>query len=101
MEDSKGNRATVKIEDHIRNGSNGKNELHLTICKGRTVRAMGILYADEYGDTVLRVRNCEEVVWVPPGTYFNPKTGDPILLPAGIMICSLIGLRLLKKRKPV
>lgn len=101
LEDGNGNRAIVKIEDHIRNGSDGKNELHLTIRKGRTVRAMGILHVDEYGDTVIRVRNCEEVVWVPPGTYFNPKTGDPIFLTAGFMVFSLAGLLLLKKRKPI
>ena len=97
--DETGSKAIIRIEDNIRNGSDGKNELHLTICKGRTVRAMGILYTDEYGDTILRVRNCEEVVWVPPGTYFNPKTGDPIFLPAGMTAVSLMGLLLLKKRK--
>ena len=101
LEDGNGNKAIVKIEDYIRNGSDGKNDLHLTICKGRTVRAIGILYADEYGSTVIRARNCEEVVWVPPGTYFNPKTGDPIFLSVGIMAVSLAALLLLKKRKPI
>ena len=101
LEDETGNKAVVKIEDYIRNGSIGKNDLHLTIRKGRTVRAMGILYVDEYGDTVIRARNCEEVIWVPPGTYYNPKTGDSIFLAVGIMAFSLAGLLLIKKRKPI
>ena len=43
----------------------------------RTVRAIGLLHMDEYGTTVLRVRNCDEVAYVPPRKDpTNPKTGD-------------------------
>ena len=41
------------------------------------VRAMGLLHRDEFGKPVLRVRNCDEVVYVPPVLDpSNPKTGD-------------------------
>ena len=77
LKDGKGNTAHVHIEDYIFSGATGKNTLHEDIKKGRTVRAMGILHKDENGDAVIRVRNCEEVVYVPPRkVYINPKTGD-------------------------
>lgn len=98
--DEEGHPARIKIEDYIFAGSDGSNDLHKTIRKGRTVRALGLLHIDEYGDTVLRVRNCEEVVWVPPGTYLNPRTGD-FRLPAAAALPALsaAGLLLLKRRK--
>ena len=38
---------------------------------------MGLLHIDEYGKTVIRVRNCDEVAYVPPRLDpSNPKTGD-------------------------
>ena len=100
LQDSGNRLARVKIEDYIGNGSDGGNDLHKTIRKGRTVRAMGLLHIDEYGDTVIRVRNCEEVVWVPPLhlEVTNPKTGDPVFLPVIPMILSLAALLALKKR---
>lgn len=100
LEDGNGNQAKIHIEDYIRNGSDGDNDLHKRIRKGRTVRAAGLLHINEYGDTVLRVRNCEEVVWVPPRRYLNPKTGDH-LLPGAIvsLILSVSGIFLLTRRK--
>ena len=100
LQDSQNRVARVKIEDYIGNGSDGGNDLHKTIRKGRTVRAIGLLHMDEYGDTVIRVRNCEEVVWVPPLhlEVTNPKTGDPVFLPVVPMAVSLAALLLLKKR---
>jgi len=102
LEDESGNQAKVHIEDYIGNGSDGENDLHKSIRRGRTVRAMGLLHIDEYGDTVIRVRNCEEVVYVPPRTLFslNPLTADT-LLPGAItaMAASLLALVLLRKRK--
>lgn len=77
LKDIVGDLATVMIEDFIGSGAYGTNELAKDIQVGRTVRAMGLLHVDEYGATVLRVRNCEEVVYVPPvADITNPKTGD-------------------------
>ena len=100
LQDKQNRLARIRIEDYIGNGSDGGNDLHKTIRKGRTVRAMGLLHIDEYGDTVIRVRNCEEVVWVPPlhVEVTNPKTGDPVFLPVWPMAVSFIALLLLKKR---
>lgn len=100
LKDEQNRLAQVKIEDYIFAGSDGKNDLHKTIRRGRTVRAMGILHIDEYGDPVIRVRNCEEVVWVPPLRLLNPDTGDISLGPAAMaMALSLMGLVLLRKKK--
>lgn len=98
LKDDNNNLARVKIEDYIFAGSDGENDLHKTIRRGRTVRAMGILHMDEYGDTVIRVRNCEEVVWVPPLRLLNPDTGDSVFLPVIPMVLSFLGLVMLKKR---
>ena len=77
MTDTAGNLARVLIEDYIFSGSTGKNELQETVRKNRTIRAMGILHTDADGNPVIRVRNCAEVVYIPPRTvYINPKTGD-------------------------
>lgn len=83
LEDSKGETVRVTIEEYIRNGSDGENPLEKMIRKNRTIRAVGLLHQDDYGAAVIRVRNCEEVVWVPQKDYVNPKTGDPLtgLLP--------------------
>lgn len=100
LEDDNGHLVRVKIEDYIFNGSDGENELHKKIRKGRTIRATGLLHMDEYGEAVIRVRNCEEVVWVPPRNYRNPKTGD-FLLPCASFCAgaSLTALLLLRKQK--
>lgn len=75
LKDGYGGTATVVIEQ--------KNQLAKEIKKGRTVRAMGIGFLDGQGEPILRVRNPEEVVDVPPKTIVpdkaNPKTGDPLL----------------------
>lgn len=79
LKDIRGDLATVLIEEEITSGAYGTNELAAQIKKGRTVRAMGLLHMDEYGETVLRVRNCDEVVYIPPtADPTNPKTGDGI-----------------------
>ena len=81
VEDIQGGRATILIEDYIRSGAYGTNELASQVKLGRTVRAMGLGHLDENGAPVLRVRNCEEVVYVPPlPDPSNPKTGDSGLL---------------------
>ena len=86
-------------------GATEKNDLASQVKKGRTVRAIGILHLDSDGTPVLRVRNCDEVVYVPPvpvslGSRRNPRTGDLIWIAVGVMVLSGIGLAvLLKKRK--
>lgn len=102
LKDKAGTIVRVLIEETIGNGSDGENDLHLRIRKGRTVRAAGLLHTDELGNTVIRVRNCEEVVYVPPRRfpYLNPRTGDPVLpLSCTVLCLSAGGLLLLKPRK--
>ena len=38
---------------------------------------MGLVHINDAGETVIRVRNCDEVVYVPPVIdVSNPDTGD-------------------------
>ena len=76
LKDHLGDTAVVLIEDGIGSGADGTNTLAQSVRVGRTVRAMGICHRVK-DDTVLRVRNCEEVVCIPPEPDpSNPKTGD-------------------------
>jgi hypothetical protein len=95
LKDAKGDLAEILIEPYILSGSTGKNDLALEIQKGRTVRARGILHLDEAGKPVLRVRNCDEVVYVPPNII--PKTGDDIAF--AMITMALSGGILLRLRK--
>lgn len=105
LKDGNGDFAEILIEDGIVSGADGKNNLASQVKKGRTVRAIGILHLDSDGTPVLRVRNCDEVVYVPPvpvslGSRRNPRTGDLIWIAVGVMVLSGIGLAvLLRKRK--
>lgn len=105
LKDGNGDFAEILIEDGIVSGADGKNNLASQVKKGRTVRAIGILHLDSNGTPVLRVRNCDEVVYVPPvpvslGSRRNPRTGDLIWIAVGVMVLSGIGLAvLLRKRK--
>lgn len=104
LEDAWGDRATVMIEDCIGSGAYGANELASEVKIGRKIRAMGLLHIDSNGIPVLRVRNCEEVVWVPPiprpGDRQNPYTGDCIGMAVAVGSISASALVLLwKKRK--
>ena len=77
LRDSQGGQATVLIEDTILSSSHGTNSLASKIKKGRTVKAAGLLHIDEYGKSVLRVRNCDEVRYIPAVVdVSNPRTGD-------------------------
>ena len=77
IRDASGDLATVVVEENIGSGAYGTNELTTEVKNSRCVRAMGLLHIDEYGKTVLRVRNCDEVAYVPPRSDpSNPKTGD-------------------------
>lgn len=105
LKDGNGDLAEILIEDDIVSGADGENDLASQVKEGRTVRAIGILHLDSVGRPVLRVRNCDEVVYVPPvpvslGSRRNPRTGDLIWIAVGVMVLSGIGLAvLLKKRK--
>lgn len=77
LKDVVGDLATVVIEDAIRSGTTGKNELAGQVKVGRTVRVIGLLHRTGTGESVIRVRNCDEVVYVvPKADSTNPKTGD-------------------------
>lgn len=105
LKDGDGDFAEILIEDGIVSGADWVNNLASRVKKGRTVRAIGLLHLDSDGTPVLRVRNCDEVVYVPPvpvslGSRRNPRTGDLIWIAVGVMVLSGIGLAvLLKKRK--
>ncbi len=104
LKDGNGDFAEILIEDGIVSGADGKNNLASQVKKGRTVRAIGILHLDGDGTPVLRVRNCDEVVYVPPvpvslGSRRNPRTGDLIWIAVGVMVLSGIGLAVLLNKK--
>lgn len=104
LKDGNGNLAEILIEDNIVSGATEKNDLASQVKKGRTVRAIGILHLDSVGRPVLRVRNCDEVVYVPPvpvslGSRRNPRTGDLIWIAVGVMVLSGIGLAVLLRKK--
>ena len=103
LKDGNGDLAEILIEDGIVSGADGENDLASQVKKGRTVRAIGILHLDD-GTPVLRVRNCDEVVYVPPvpvstGSRKNPRTGDLIWIAVGVMALSGIGLAVLLRKK--
>jgi len=78
VKDVVGDTARVEIEDVIRSGSTGKNTLAEKIKKSCAVRVLGLLHVNAAGETVIRVRNCDEVVYVPPKPDpSNPRTADP------------------------
>ena len=77
IQDIRGDQAAVVIEPYILSGSLGVNNLAQQVKVGQVVRAIGLCHRTEAGETVLRVRNCDEVVLVPPlPDSTNPKTGD-------------------------
>lgn len=104
LKDGNGDLAEILIEDNIVSGADGKNNLASQVKRGRTVRAIGLLHLDSDGTPVLRVRNCDEVVYVPPvpvflGSRRNPRTGDLIWIAVGVMVLSGIGLAVLLNKK--
>lgn len=104
LKDGDGDFAEILIEDGIVSGADWMNDLASRVKKGRTVRAIGLLHLDSDGTPVLRVRNCDEVVYVPPvpvslGSRRNPRTGDLIWIAVGVMVLSGIGLAVLLNKK--
>ena len=81
VKDIRGGKAVVEIGETILSGTTGENRLAKTVKKGRTVMAAGIVHINEQGETVIRVRDCDEVVYVPPeADPSNPPTGDRFAL---------------------
>ncbi len=104
LKDGNGDLAEILIEDDIVSGADGENDLASQVKEGRTVRAIGILHLESDGTPVLRVRNCDEVVYVPPvpvslGSRRNPRTGDLIWIAVGVMVLSGIALAVLLRKK--
>ena len=104
LKDGNGDFAEILIEKGIVSGADGKNDLASQVKEGRTVRAIGILHLESDGTPVLRVRNCDEVVYVPPvpvslGSRRNPRTGDLIWIAVGVMVLSGLALAVLLRRK--
>lgn len=104
LKDGNGDLAEILIENGIVSGADGENDLASQVKKGRTVRAIGLLHLDSDGTPVLRVRNCDEVVYVPPvpvslGSRRNPRTGDLIWIAVGVMVLSGIALAVLLRKK--
>lgn len=107
LADDTGSQAAVDIESCIFSGSTGRNELAYVVKAGRTVRATGLLYVSADGEPALRVRNCDEVVYVPSLPYTtevetgddNPRTGETFLPWFVMMPLSLITMYFLKLQK--
>ena len=97
LKDKNGDLATVLVESYIGAGSSGENNLAEKVLKGKTVRVRGILHMDSTGAPVLRVRNCEEVLYVPPAV--TPNTGDPIRGSFTVLLLSSLGLAVLLHKK--
>lgn len=72
LKDSSGKSIAVVVEDGILSGATGRNDLHRQVKPKRDIRAVGLLWVDERGTPVIRVRNCDEVVYISP----IPYTGD-------------------------
>jgi hypothetical protein len=94
--------AAVYIDEGIVSNSLGYNDLAERVQVGRIFRAMGVVYMREDGMSVVRVRNCDEVVHVPVIRYYwepakadNPRVGDGIgfwllsLLLSAAFLCKL------------
>lgn len=80
VKDSDGGTANVIIESTVLSGTTGKNALAAKLKAGTSVRVIGILHRNEKGEEVIRVRDCDEVVYVKPAKKpdtSNPRTGDP------------------------
>lgn len=77
VEDEAGNRADILVEENIVSGSRAKNELARIVKTGNQVSAVGLLHL-ENGKTVLRLRDCDEVIllWSPEPESTEPGTEE-------------------------
>lgn len=80
LQDIRGDQAAVEIPAFILSGAYGVNQLSGQVQPGNTIRVIGFCSLNAAGDTVLLVRNCDEVVQIPPEPdSSNPKTADFLL----------------------
>lgn len=115
LETADGSHTAVLVEPNIRSGSRGKNELARIVKPGNRICAVGLVHLAE-GETVLRIRDCDEVTllwspdWEDPDGEdggdiaepdINPDTGDRsgIAGYGALALLSLLGLAVLR-RKP-
>lgn len=96
--------AAVYIDDGIVSSSLGYNDLAERVETGSLFRAIGIVHMREDGVSVVRVRNCDEVVHVPVIRYYwepcqpdNPEVGDGIVFWFLTMLLSAASVLLLRK----
>ena len=61
LEAADGSRVNIRIEDTVSSASTGKNTLASVATEGGWVSVVGIVYSID-GQTVLRVRNCDEIL---------------------------------------
>lgn len=94
IKDSSGAVVTAIVEEGILSGSEGRNLLHQMVKSGREFRVTGLSYAAEEG-AVIRIRNCDEVVYISP----IPYTGDGARIRFGVLLLSAAALMLLMKAK--
>ena len=98
--------ALVYIDEGIVSNSLGYNNLADRVETGRIFRATGLVYMREDGASVVRVRNCDEVVYVPVIRYYweptvpdSPRVGDGIgLWMLSALFCGA-GVSLLRRKR--
>lgn len=78
--------ATIFIDGYITNAA-GRNTIASWLQNGRRVSATGLLYLHPEGDSdvsvpVLRVRDCDEVVWLDRPSPVRPRPSTPDVTPA-------------------
>ena len=116
LETADGSRAAVLVEPYIRSGSRGKNELARIVKPGNRISAVGLVHLVD-GETVLRLRDCDEVtlLWSPDWENtddgeddggiaepeINPDTGDRsgIAGYVALALLSLLGLGVLYRKR--
>ena len=104
--ENNGQFAAVFIDEGIVSNSRGYNDLAERVEEGRIFRAIGLTYMRNDGVSVVRVRNCDEVVYVPviryiwePAAPDNPRVGDSIGIWVLAMFLSAAVIPLLSKRR--
>ena len=102
-----GSFAAVYIDEGIVSASLGYNDLAERVKTGQIFRAIGLVHMREDGASVVRVRNCDEVVSVPVIQYYwepcqpdNPQVGDSIGIWVLALLLSAALLRKLRLCKP-
>ena len=101
LKDSTGAETVVWVEEYILSGSLGRNHLSHIVRQDYKVSAVGFCHLQD-GKTVLRLRDCDEVVllWA-PAYPDSPATGDatnPVHLVLLMAICCLLAAVITKQK---